>query len=413
MTEQQQPREPRAPLPSVADDPTVQSLYPIMSQVIDEAGGVCRMNTMLDHPDVARIRSQLPKREEYKISKIIADEEQFFTLIENSAYIATATGYENNYVDLEGQLTDAGRQMMIKHKETAAQNRDLDGKGQGKGREGRAPLGREVLANGQHKNPSLGASLGGARNGVNLTLDQRFQACRKQLNDALKNVNADREFDEAVKEARNLRRELKQQGPGQQQNAGRNQQAPIGREQTQRNQGSQLKRPQLDAPRGAPDNKRARNEPVHRQASSKAAPAKQQNFPRGDASQGTPDEKLEKLMRAVVNKLESENPGPKGVCLTHLSTADDIRPFKNWMHPGMRFGEVFSVAYPQIFDTTKDERNQMYVSLKSKPPTGPCPPETQLEIRAERRRGMGSDGLPNASFRQPREGRNAPFEPKA
>jgi len=388
----------KAPLPSVADDPLVQSLYPVMSQVIDEAGGVCRMNTMLDHPEVTKIRAQLPKREEYKISRIIADEEQFFTLIENSAYIATATGYENNYVDLEGQLTDTGREMMIKHKEEAAKKREAtggkgEGKGKGKGDGRAAPLGREVGASGQHVNPSLGASLGGRAGSQGLSLDQRFAACRKQFNDALKKVDADREFDEAIREARILRRELKQQG--QQPSGGRQQQAPLGREQPRSNsQGNQgLKRPAVDA-RGPPDNKRARSD-VQRQASSKAPPARQPNrFARGDASKGSPEEKLEQLMRAVVKKLETENIGPKGICLTHLSTADDIRPYKSWMSQGMRFGEIFSVAYPNIFDTTKDERNQMYVTLKSKPPAGPCPPETMLEVKGDRKRGPGGEGMP-------------------
>lgn len=110
MTEQREPQK------SVADEPLVQELYPIMSQVIDECGGVCRMNTLLGNPDVIRIRNQLPKSELYKISKIIADESAFFTLIDNSAFVATATGYENQFVDLQGELTDAGKKAIADHR---------------------------------------------------------------------------------------------------------------------------------------------------------------------------------------------------------------------------------------------------------------------------------------------------------
>jgi len=384
---------------SVADDPLVQDLYPIMSQVIDEHGGVCKMNSLLADPEVQKIRSQLPKSEMYKISKIIAEESKFFTLIENAAYVATATGYEKRLVDLQGELTESGKKHVAGPKGSMKAGRDdgnsggKGGKGQGKrGNEGRQPLGRELTLNMNSNNRNANANAG---TGAELTLDQKFKACRRKFNESLMNTDMDMEFDQAVNEARNLRRQLKKQKQENQNQSGGNLVggrgksglAPLG----QPVGGHQSGQKRTVTPRGAPENKRMRpntDVPAQQQATSKAP----SHMAKGAPSTDVQNVKLEKLMRAVVKKLVDENVGAEGVCLTHLSTADELRAAKSWMHPGMRFGEVFTLCYPSVFETRKDDRNQMFVTLRQHPGEGPCPPDATLEVRPERRRGQGKGG---------------------
>lgn len=405
------------PQQSVADDPLVQDLYPIMSQVIDEHGGVCKMNALLGDPEVQKIRSQLPKNEMYKISKIIAEESKFFTLIDNAAYVATATGYEKRLVDLQGELTELGKNHVSGPKGSIKAGRDdgnsggKGGKGGKRGNDGRAPLGRELTLNmnsstmNSAKNANANASTG-----AELTLDQKFKACRRKLNDSLMNSDMDKEFDQAVNEARNLRRELKKQKQQNQNQSGGNLaggrgqtgQAPLG----QPVGGLQSTQKRMVTPRGAPEAKRMRPNtdvaPAQQQATSKAP----SHMAKAAPSEAVQNKKLEQLMRAVVKKLVDENVGAEGICLTHLSTADELRAAKSWMHPGMRFGEVFSLCYPRVFETRKDDRNQMFVALRQHPGEGPCPPDATLEIRPERRRGQGQGKGGEFASRGRRGGKN-------
>jgi len=349
------------------EDPLVEQFFPMAAKAIDTYGGVIRMNVLLADKEVAAIREQFPKNDpRYKMAKILGSEPRYFTLLDRSAFVATALGYKKGFVHKDGteKLTEAGKKFLDKKREeeragTRAQGRDepsRDGRAQDapKIRPVAAPEKRaDKLNNGEYRRLFLDAA-------------NRFQKAMEG--------NDDQEFDEAIKSSRFLRREAKQ-------NLGSNNSQVVIRP-VPKAKAAVKRANECDTFNTEPPAKRGRMEDY---------PQRGGAYERKGGRQLEPQElekKIEQLMRSTASLLEKRR--DQEISLSELSTMSELRGTKGFMYDmKIPLSKIFSTCYPTLFNSYVTEKNQTIVQLIQPPEEGPlgtCPPEAIPEGREPRDR---------------------------
>lgn len=108
----------------------LQRLYPCMARFVDEIGGICPVDCLAIDPETKYLHEMLPDEERFKLRNILSLEPQFFTLLEDRDAVATALGYENDYIRLEdGNILPKGderlEELMKEHNEYIANRPEI------------------------------------------------------------------------------------------------------------------------------------------------------------------------------------------------------------------------------------------------------------------------------------------------
>jgi len=350
---------------------TVNELIPAVATAIDSFGGLCRLDLVCNDPDVRRIRNKLPKSETgrrgkgsgfpsvdaFRMTKILAAEKEFFTLLDGNDKVCTALAYEDGLVNHNGEITGAGKTHLgTLTKENNRNNREprqprdapLDPMDEN-ATKSNAGSGPREKGRGKGSAPTTGKrtptrpppNLSMQKSQVSITSELRVLA--KKLHDAALRGD-DREFNDLVNDVKKARK------------AGGAASTPI------------------KAPLGRTFNalptKRGRDGPPPRQHGGK------ENVKKLETGSVEQQVEIERLMRACAAVLENQTEQKMKLC--HLADAKDVKSQKHVLN-GVGFGRLFDTAYPQFFLTEKDERNQMSVQLICSP-TGPLGTQGPEEI---------------------------------
>jgi len=334
---------------------TVNELIPAVATAIDSFGGLCRLDLVCNDPEVRRIRNKLPKSETgrrgkgsgfpsldaFRMTKILAAEKEFFTLLDGNDKVCTALAYEEGLVNHNGEITEAGKT----HLGTLAKENNRNGREPREPRD--ATLDDKAKSNAGPKGRGKGADSGKGATGKrtptrptpNLSMQKSqvasgdLRTLARKLHDAALRGD-DREFNDLVNDVKKARK------------AGGAASTPI-------------KAPLRGAFNALPT-KRGRDGPPPRHAG-------KENVKRVETGSVEQQVEIERLMRSCAEVLEKQTEQKMKLC--HLADAQGVKTQKHVLN-GVGFGRLFDTAYPQFFLTEKDERNQMSVQLICAP-TGP------------------------------------------
>lgn len=382
--------------------------FPTIADVIDRSGGLCRLDLVCTDMAVATLRDSLPapqnkKDSPYRMTKLLSQVPQFFTLLDGNDKVCTALGYDNQYVDAEHNICEKGSNLLKEQKESRIiekqraeymKSKGMPGAQQDNKRQPRAENSRPVQVGNAKQQQN-------ARGGKRAALDELRTAAADLQNLAIH--GSAKEFANCVRHCQDLRQQ--RDGNGRQQRV-----APVpnqvGREpmvrggaqsrgntQPQNNRrqptGQQPLRPQ---PAGdARSNRMMRGRtPAGGAAGAPPEGQKRERRERGGKGRkrGRNDEEekvehgsqeqnvqVERLMRMCIPVMKKAA-GQK-VLLSNLADVPEIRNQKKFLN-GVSFGRLFDHAYPAFFDVENDPtNNQMSVTLVTEPPkgaAGSCPP---------------------------------------
>jgi len=335
------------------------------AKAIDTYGGVIRMNVLLADKAVAEIREQFPKHDpRYKIAKILGSEPRYFTLLDKSAFVATALGYKKGFVAKDGQdLTDAGKRFLEKKREEERAGNRGGGDDQRRGGQSSAQAKIRPVAAPERRGGKLNVG----------EFQRLFADALKRFGNAMEN-NDDVEFIESIKECRRLRRQAKAGGvPTNQQVVSRP--APKAK--------ALIKR-ERDMESYQPPTKRGRvDEPAGRSTGNAGGRGRLLDPPELER-------KIEDLMRATASVLENRRDNE--ISLSELSTLNAIKGSKGFTYDHkIPLSKIYSVCYPRLFHSYVTDKNQTIIQLVQPPEQGPCPPDQIPEAREPRERERGGN----------------------
>lgn len=356
----------------------IDELVPAMAAVIDEHGGLCRLDMVTSDARVRRIRNNIP--EPYKrITKLLTDDEytQYFTLLDDSDKIATALAYEKGLVNPNGELTDEGRAFLEKKKQEKshyppqqdqAEPRPKGGKG--------TPAGKGTVI--PPKSASKGAPKGrGSTAGLDLHSPEAHFATLPAVLEEFGKVaktGTDEELQKVFTVVQACRWRL----------------------------GIHLKRPAATptAPAKAPPSKGGKGK--GKSDAPMTTPTRPEISPQEPAKGPKPPKNMkacDELLRLCVKELEQAT--NKTLCLSYLAAQPDIKATRQLaLGKYTPFKVLFETVYPDFFQLENKENNQMYVILKKSPPADRVqhPRPFDEETEPKRLKRGGADGQGNRGY---------------
>lgn len=340
----------------------VAELIPSVASAIDATGGLCRLDVVCNDPQVRDIRSKLPKQEKgnkanevFRMTKLLAAESEFFTLLDDNDKICTALAYEKDLVDANGEITSGGHEHLQELKrERLSRTGQIAAPGVGP-----RPMPAARPTNGA-KGKGKGAVVP-QRSGVQLSMQKTgdIRLLAKKLYDATL-AGSDAVFNELVIEVRRARKNT-----------------PIA---------------PMSGPMGNARNAQLRDMPKRpREQQGFAGHFAQPRKPVKAVETGSAEQQLEieKLMRHCANALRHAPEQSMKLCI--LADQEHVKPMKSVLN-GVSFARLFDAGYPQYFECDKDAANQTIVKLVDEPPRtgkiGSCPPQ-ELPCPFKKRRLAG------------------------